>query len=125
VVAYIQSVMTPARSPELLMESPILCFNGTIFKGLIHSSTHAACAIAQHTYSTHTTACRYVLMRGQKRFRLWAPEYAPRMHTAGKVVRIHPNGRIVYEGQVSQGILNENSFFPDREVPKSPSVLPK
>mmetsp|Transcript_1078 Transcript_1078/g.2439 ORF Transcript_1078/g.2439 Transcript_1078/m.2439 type:complete len:568 (-) Transcript_1078:296-1999(-) len=41
----------------------------------------------------------YVLMRGQKRFRLWAPSHAPSMRTAGKISKVHPNGRIVYEGQ--------------------------
>ncbi|KAF5838459.1 cupin-like domain-containing protein [Dunaliella salina] len=42
---------------------------------------------------------KYVLMRGKKRFRLWAPSHASHMHTAGKIVKVHPNGRIVYEGQ--------------------------
>ena len=46
----------------------------------------------------------YVLLRGCKRFRLWPPELAPRMHTAGQILRIHSNGRIVYKGQVRRPV---------------------
>ncbi|KAK9868966.1 hypothetical protein WJX84_003684 [Apatococcus fuscideae] len=41
----------------------------------------------------------YILLRGQKRFRLFPPSQAPNMYTHGAVAQIHPNGRIVYEGQ--------------------------
>eukprot|EP00955_Chlamydomonas_euryale_P006348 67490-Chlamydomonas_euryale.AAC.2 len=41
----------------------------------------------------------YVLLRGRKRFRLFDPSASPRMHTAGRIVRVHANGRIVYAGQ--------------------------
>ncbi|KAL6755203.1 cupin-like domain-containing protein [Haematococcus lacustris] len=41
----------------------------------------------------------YILLRGCKRFRLWPPRLAPRMHTAGRLARLHDNGRIVYQGQ--------------------------
>ena len=37
--------------------------------------------------------------RGRKRFRLFDPSQAPSMYTQGVVRFIHPNGRIVYEGQ--------------------------
>ena len=47
----------------------------------------------------------YVLLRGRKRFRLWPPTQAARMCTHGKLQRIHPNGRIVYEGQVCHSAL--------------------
>jgi hypothetical protein len=47
-----------------------------------------------------SNSCRYVLLRGRKRFRLWDPSVAPRMPTVGRVAAIHPNGRIVYQGQV-------------------------
>jgi hypothetical protein len=40
-----------------------------------------------------------VLLRGSKRFRLWPPSAAPGMYVAGAIARIHPSGRIVYEGQ--------------------------
>jgi hypothetical protein len=69
-----------------------------------------------------------VLLRGTKHFRLWPPSEAPRMHTvrflvvgqlhtaayshllacwlqAGTVSTIHPNGRIVYQGQVSGQVI--------------------
>ncbi|KAG2485492.1 hypothetical protein HYH03_015766 [Edaphochlamys debaryana] len=41
----------------------------------------------------------YVLLRGTKRFRLYPPGLHPRMATVGRAARMHPNGRIVYEGQ--------------------------
>lgn len=44
---------------------------------------------------------RYVLLRGRKRFRLYPPQLASKMYTVGKVERVHPNGRIVFKGQVS------------------------
>jgi Cupin-like domain len=42
----------------------------------------------------------YVLLRGQKRFRLWSPDSAQRMYTRGALARVHSNGRINYVGQV-------------------------
>lgn len=39
----------------------------------------------------------YVLLRGKKRFRLFSPLDAHRLSTAGKIARVHPNGRICYE----------------------------
>lgn len=42
----------------------------------------------------------YVLLRGRKRFRLWSPAWAARMYLHGEVDTVHPNGRIVYKGQV-------------------------
>jgi hypothetical protein len=38
----------------------------------------------------------YVLLRGQKTFRLYSPADAERMYTVGRIVRVHPNGRICY-----------------------------
>ena len=43
----------------------------------------------------------YVLLRGTKRFRLFSPKDAYRMYTAGKIAKVHPNGRICYEGQLT------------------------
>ena len=42
----------------------------------------------------------YILLRGRKRFRLFPPSMARRMYTHGQIRTVHPNGRIVYEGQV-------------------------
>ena len=42
----------------------------------------------------------YCLLRGRKRFRLYPPAMARRLSTRGAIHKIHPNGRIVYEGQV-------------------------
>lgn len=43
----------------------------------------------------------YVLLEGRKTFRLWCPAHAQSMYTHGRLVKVHPNGRIVYQGQVS------------------------
>lgn len=42
----------------------------------------------------------YILLRGRKRFQLWSPDCALQMHTHGDISKVHPNGRIVYCGQV-------------------------
>lgn len=40
----------------------------------------------------------YFLLQGRKRFRLFCPSEAPRLYTVGRLVRIHANGRVNYEG---------------------------
>ncbi len=42
----------------------------------------------------------YVLLRGKKRLRLFPPDLAARMHTHGRVRKVHENGQIIYVGQV-------------------------
>lgn len=54
-----------------------------------------------HTHTNRSPCRRYVLLRGRKRFRLYPPSMAYRMCTVGRVAKVHPNGRIVFEGQVS------------------------
>lgn len=49
---------------------------------------------------------RYVLLRGRKRFRLYAPQLASKMYTVGKVAKVHPNGRIVFKGQVRLQVVH-------------------
>jgi len=41
----------------------------------------------------------YVLLRGQKEFTLVSPAHHHAMYTVGNAVRIHPNGRVNYEGE--------------------------
>ena len=41
----------------------------------------------------------YVLLRGRKRFRCFCPSDAEYLYTRGDIIKIHPNGRINYEGQ--------------------------
>lgn len=41
----------------------------------------------------------YILLRGRKRFRLYSPADTHRMYTRGKLLRVHANGRINYEGE--------------------------
>ncbi len=38
------------------------------------------------------------LLRGRKRVRLYSPADALRLRTAGRITRVHPNGKIVYAG---------------------------
>ena len=51
----------------------------------------------------------YCLLRGRKRFRLYPPAMARRLYTRGTIHKIHPSGRIVYEGQV--GDLGLQTLF--------------
>ncbi|CAM9479833.1 unnamed protein product [Chrysoparadoxa australica] len=41
----------------------------------------------------------YILVQGSKKFRLYSPADAGRMHTVGDMVSVHPNGLINYTGQ--------------------------
>jgi mannose-6-phosphate isomerase-like protein (cupin superfamily) len=41
----------------------------------------------------------YIVLRGSKRFRLYAPDDVEHMYTRGELVKIHPNGRINYKGE--------------------------
>jgi hypothetical protein len=41
----------------------------------------------------------YVLLRGQKRFRLYSPDVSQRMYVHGTFQRIYPNGLISYKGR--------------------------
>lgn len=43
----------------------------------------------------------YIVLRGKKKFRLFGPNDAELMYTRGKLVMVHPNGRINYEGEVT------------------------
>jgi hypothetical protein len=42
----------------------------------------------------------YVLLRGEKKITLFSPAEAGNLYTSGKISRVHPNGRINYEGQL-------------------------
>jgi hypothetical protein len=43
----------------------------------------------------------YLLLRGKKLFRLYSPQDTEKMYTRGQLVKVHPNGRINYEGEVT------------------------
>jgi len=62
--------------------------------------TYTCTPIHAHLYM-RTYTCRYVLLRGRKRFRLFSPADAHRMYTYGRICRVHPNGRINYQGEIS------------------------
>jgi len=40
----------------------------------------------------------YIVLRGKKKFRLYSPHDTEKMYTRGKLLKVHPNGRINYEG---------------------------
>ena len=44
----------------------------------------------------------YILIRGEKKFRLYSPGDALNMYTQGSVVKVHKNGRINYKGQITR-----------------------
>lgn len=44
----------------------------------------------------------YVMLKGEKEITLISPAYALELYTEGKIVKIHPNGRINYEGQLTE-----------------------
>ncbi|KAL7456058.1 hypothetical protein ACHAWC_007571, partial [Mediolabrus comicus] len=41
----------------------------------------------------------YIVLKGTKRFRLYSPHDTERMYTRGKLLKVHPNGRINYVGE--------------------------
>ncbi|KAL3929144.1 MAG: hypothetical protein SGBAC_012338 [Bacillariaceae sp.] len=41
----------------------------------------------------------YLVLKGKKRFRLFSPIDTEKMYTRGKLLQVHPNGRINYEGE--------------------------
>jgi hypothetical protein len=43
----------------------------------------------------------YIVLKGKKKFRLFGPNDAEKMYTRGKLVMVHANGRISYEGEVT------------------------
>ena len=68
----------------------------------------------------------YVLLRGKKVFRLFAPSDAPLLYTYGAVASVHPNGRINYEGSAptrADGV--EVSALPAITVKRAQAALAK
>lgn len=43
----------------------------------------------------------YIILQGEKTITLYSPAEAENLYTVGKLARIHPNGRINYEGQLT------------------------
>jgi hypothetical protein len=43
----------------------------------------------------------YLVLKGEKSFHLFAPSEHSNIYTVGKIAKIHPNGRINYEGQLT------------------------
>ena len=57
-------------------------------------STHGASSGLHHDWHDNL----YALLRGRKRFELYAPSETGKLYPHGKVEHVHPNGRIVYAG---------------------------
>ena len=53
----------------------------------------------------------YILIRGEKKFRLYSPGDALNMYTQGSIAKVHKNGRINYKGQITRadgaGVLSD------------------
>jgi hypothetical protein len=43
----------------------------------------------------------YLLLRGEKKIKIFSPAEAENMYTCGEIVRVHRNGRINYKGQLT------------------------
>eukprot|EP00599_Poterioochromonas_sp_BG-1_P001362 CAMPEP_0173140522 /NCGR_PEP_ID=MMETSP1105-20130129/4943_1 /TAXON_ID=2985 /ORGANISM="Ochromonas sp., Strain BG-1" /LENGTH=316 /DNA_ID=CAMNT_0014053539 /DNA_START=281 /DNA_END=1227 /DNA_ORIENTATION=- len=43
----------------------------------------------------------YIILQGEKTITLYSPAEAENLYTVGKLAKIHPNGRINYEGQLT------------------------
>ena len=43
----------------------------------------------------------YFVLRGRKLIQLYSPKDAEKMYTRGKIAKVHPNGRINYEGEIT------------------------
>ncbi|EJK68148.1 hypothetical protein THAOC_10698, partial [Thalassiosira oceanica] len=68
--------------------------NANLWMGRVSASSSSSSGL-HHDYHDNL----YVLMRGRKRFRLYSPADAGRLYTRGKLAKVHPNGRINYEGE--------------------------
>jgi hypothetical protein len=67
-------------------------------KGKGTSNNHMAKGISSglhHDYHDNL----YIVLKGTKRFRLYSPHDTERMYTRGKLLKVHPNGRINYVGE--------------------------
>jgi len=70
-------------------------------------SQHGASSGLHHDHHDNL----YVLLRGRKRFRLWSPAEHKRMYLHGTVDAVHPNGRIVYKGQVRMSHISRPRHY--------------
>ena len=68
--------------------------NANLWMGRVYSSGSSSSGL-HHDYHDNL----YVVLRGRKRFRLYSPADAGRLYTRGTLARVHPNGRINYEGE--------------------------
>lgn len=60
-------------------------------------SSNGASSGLHHDYHDNL----YIVLRGEKRFRLYSPHDAESMYTRGTLERIHPNGRINHVGETT------------------------
>jgi len=90
-------------SPPLMALSDDICLKPALLGHLVPQqvniwigcSSKGAASGLHHDYHDNL----YVLLKGTKHFSLFLPDAAPQMYTHGKIRHIHPNGRIVYDGQ--------------------------
>ena len=63
----------------------------------IGNSPNGASSGLHHDYHDNL----YIVLRGTKRFRLYSPSDTENMYTRGKLAKVHGNGRINYEGELT------------------------
>jgi hypothetical protein len=59
------------------------------------NNKHGSSSGLHHDYHDNL----YILLRGKKRFRLYSPADTENMYVRGKLLKVHANGRINYEGE--------------------------
>lgn len=64
----------------------------------IGSSSKGTCSGLHHDHHDNL----YILLNGEKSFKLFSPAELPNMYVHGSIARIHPNGRINYSGQLTR-----------------------
>lgn len=75
--------------------SPLVVFNINLWYGLTKEYTTSG---LHHDFHDNL----YILLKGEKRVTLYSPACALDLYTEGRIVKVHPNGRINYEGQVTE-----------------------
>ena len=69
--------------------------NINLWMGNSSSSSVGTSSGLHHDYHDNL----YIVLKGKKRFRLYSPGDTEMMYTRGHLTKVHPNGRINYEGE--------------------------
>jgi hypothetical protein len=100
--------------------------NVNLWIGSSHVSENGASSGLHHDYHDNL----YLLLKGHKKFRLFPPSEALNMYTYGDVATIHPNGRIMYRGQLpirsdGSSLMSEAALIASEAVDRAAFFLEK